>query len=143
MITEFEKFVEKFGKVKDDFIAQGKTALEASFKEIFDKHPELLAITWVQYTPYFNDGDACIFSIGEIAAFVKGGEYDEIDDPCNLEPYEGDDLSKHKELNKDFNKLRSIMNKSEVEEILEQVFGDHVQVAVLPDRIETFDYEHD
>lgn len=27
--------------------------------------PEVTAVTWTQYTPYFNDGDACTFSVYE------------------------------------------------------------------------------
>lgn len=28
-------------------------------------HPEVTGIAWTQYTPYFNDGDPCVFSVGE------------------------------------------------------------------------------
>src|SRR5690348_1020347 len=35
------------------------------FKNAFDKGVK--AIAWSQYTPYFNDGEACEFGVGDIA----------------------------------------------------------------------------
>ena len=37
-----------------------------ALKEVFDAHPVLAFVQWVQYTPYFNDGDPCTFSVGEL-----------------------------------------------------------------------------
>lgn len=42
---------------------QGKAALEEAFTSFFDKHPEAKALVWVQYTPYFNDGEPCEFRV--------------------------------------------------------------------------------
>ena len=55
------------------------------------ERPEVAAVRWRQYTPYFNDGDPCVFGVGEIGvAFIDlpfsergcsyeefGGEYDD------------------------------------------------------------------
>lgn len=30
---------------------------------IFQEFPNLLSFTWTQYTPYFNDGDECVFRV--------------------------------------------------------------------------------
>lgn len=45
------------------------------------------AVRWTQYTPYFNDGDACVFHTGEIYVKVKG-LYDEKDLEDEDEYYE-------------------------------------------------------
>lgn len=53
-----------------DNYQKAKTALSSSIKEdlhgyflpLFEKHPELESFSWTQYAPYFNDGDACMFS---------------------------------------------------------------------------------
>jgi hypothetical protein len=37
-----------------DVFKQGATAL-------FEAHPALESFGWTQYTPYFNDGDECVF----------------------------------------------------------------------------------
>lgn len=39
-----------------------KEALAEGTAALFEKYPFLGAIGWTQYTPYFNDGDACVFS---------------------------------------------------------------------------------
>ena len=31
------------------------------FKELFKKHKSLQSFSWNQYTPYFNDGEECVF----------------------------------------------------------------------------------
>jgi len=40
----------------DDFKAAVATVLA---------HEEITGIAWTQYTPYFNDGEPCVFSVGE------------------------------------------------------------------------------
>lgn len=39
--------------------------LEADLQAFLQEHPIVQAITWEQYTPYFNDGDTCTFSVGD------------------------------------------------------------------------------
>lgn len=41
-----------------------REALRAALQAFLDKHPERQSIGWSQYTPYFNDGDACVFGVG-------------------------------------------------------------------------------
>lgn len=44
----------------------GETALKELFAGIFKEFPEVLAIGWCQYTPGFNDGDPCLFSLNDV-----------------------------------------------------------------------------
>lgn len=44
---------------------EGESAVKDAFKDIFDKYSELRSVVWSQYTPYFNDGDVCTFSVHE------------------------------------------------------------------------------
>lgn len=39
-----------------------KDAIVLGLGDIFEKYPFLGGVTWTQYTPYFNDGDACVFT---------------------------------------------------------------------------------
>ena len=53
-------------------------------KEIFDKFHEkwkgqYRSIYWTQYTPYFNDGDECYFSVHDLNIAIR--EEDEADFP--------------------------------------------------------------
>lgn len=40
-----------------------KDAVNISVKALFGKYPDLISFSWTQYTPYFNDGDECVFSV--------------------------------------------------------------------------------
>jgi len=55
MKEEFDRRIEK----------EGKNILKATFSDFFSSHPEIRSIVWTQYTPYFNDGEACVFSIND------------------------------------------------------------------------------
>lgn len=54
----------------------GKSAVQEAARTVFDAHPEIGRIEWTQYTPYFNDGDPCVFSINEVY-FLRLDEIDE------------------------------------------------------------------
>lgn len=41
------------------------------FKEFFEQNPNVYALQWAQYTPYFNDGDPCTFSVGDVAMALR------------------------------------------------------------------------
>lgn len=54
--------LKKAKKEYDDLVkAKGEKIVRAAIKEFFEIHPEIVALRWKQYTPYFNDGDACVF----------------------------------------------------------------------------------
>ena len=59
VITEFE---EAQNKMRDALKEHMKTLFAAFFKV----HPEVKTIHWVQYTPYFNDGEECVFGVHEL-----------------------------------------------------------------------------
>jgi len=48
-------------KLQDQVSKDVKVLFNDGFKEIFESCPELVGVRWTQYTPYFNDGDACNF----------------------------------------------------------------------------------
>lgn len=50
-------------------------------KELFEKFPTLEYFRWTQYTPYFNDGDECIFRVNNEPRSLKvnGVEIDDVD----------------------------------------------------------------
>lgn len=51
-------------------VKEFETKLQGMFKEIvtefFNEAPEVGLVTWTQYTPYFNDGEECTFSVNDI-----------------------------------------------------------------------------
>lgn len=59
-------------------IETSKRVFHAAVSAFFKKYPEVYAVTWTQYTPYFNDGEACEFSVHE-PSFLSMEGFDETD----------------------------------------------------------------
>lgn len=94
-----------------------KASFGEAMKAFFEATPEVQSVFWTQYTPYFNDGDACYFRVGDIwynlAAVTSDEESDEDEDYEDEDDYEeGNGFSYHtrEEANKELAtiaKLRS------------------------------------
>lgn len=163
-MTTLIEFAEKMKVLEDEMRNEGKSALMESFREFFSEFTEVSELRWCQYTPYFNDGDTCEFSVGDIVFFLDP-------ESKNLEPdtatcvtekvrEEGEDRdddyregdgyvfpnSRKRTPREDslVNAVRDI-NKtaSKLEKLFLLAFGDHVKVKANRDRVEVEDYDHD
>lgn len=61
-----------------------KTVFHTAISNFFNTYPDVAAIRWRQYTPHFNDGDTCEFSVHELEFYseadyenLKNGELDD------------------------------------------------------------------
>lgn len=103
---------------------EAQNHLKESSKEVFKKFPDLKSFAWTQYTPYFNDGDVCVFEVYRHYPYLNGSDDQEYDSA------EADEISK-------------LLGAFE-EDDLKAAFGDHVKVTIHRDgKVETEDYEHD
>jgi len=59
-----------------------KPLVEGAAINLFEVCPEIESVYWAQYTPYFNDGDSCVFSVHEPQYRLAGDEEE-------LNPWEG------------------------------------------------------
>jgi len=121
---------------------EGEDAVKELFKEFFEAHPKAAAVSWRQYTPYFNDGDPCYFRVGEMSLHLHEEDDEEEDydpdggyDSYSLSHSEDPELKK---MSEDFDKLTDIP-----EEVLEYVFGDHVTITATSEGFEITEYDHD
>ena len=164
--------------------------LQGDFNQIiklfFDECPKVQAVVWSQYTPYFNDGDECVFSVNEPCFVTKNFDRDDL-----LNPYEYEDADEYGTLSvptyvADWQEMiersRSDMSKpnasdwaknyypkhiaeleqmqrdfagydvkikafakllEENEDMLKEVYGDHVAVYLTPDEVVIEEYSHD
>ncbi len=139
----------------------GKDALISAFKEYFEKHPIVEKVLWTQYTPYFSDGDPCVFDINqfELRFFkdkIKDGainkSYDQSynedededyeDSPSYGEFYNKDYFdSEHKEAENDLSELESQCY--EIDSVLKNVFGDHCLVVATREGFNVTEWEHE
>ena len=120
-------------------------------------------IGWTQYTPYFNDGDPCVFSVHAFWAnppedATKDDE-DYRDTDYGLHSVFGyrdsrwdADTRKYVDLDYDgpdearYDRLVALKDAIEgghFENVLLAAFGDHAEVTVRKDRIDVDHYSHD
>lgn len=137
--------LDELKKLRDELNAkissEGKAALAKAFTDLFDANPTIRAVGWQQYTPYFNDGEECVFGVND---FVFATE----------------DVDPKKEPQEDNGPWRSTYGRSgssaegeavkglyrklnEVDGILKAAFGDHVSVVATREGFHTFEYKHD
>jgi hypothetical protein len=155
MILSFRTF-------KEEIQTKLKTEFKKSISTLFEQNPKLNAIVWTQYTPYFRDGDPCVFSVGEVSFTnatgddlndISYGEYDgENEDVVCLSTYTSLDSTWIDEKTKvyaeeiDFNlcvQLGKLMESDEMEGVMLATFGDHVKVIATRDGFDIQEYDHD
>lgn len=110
--------------------------LKREVQAIFDSSPDLENFSWIQYTPYFADGDPCEFSVHADMDYGLrvNGEY--LDDHYNDNEWKNKWTPTLKQLSKLLNSVP--------DEIMQNVYGDHVEIIVNRDgTYRTERYDHD
>jgi hypothetical protein len=83
-----KKIAEQNAKIEDLRKAHMKE-LQGEFNTIiklfFEECPKVQAVIWSQYTPYFNDGDECVFSVNEPNFVTKNFDPDDLQNPYEYE----------------------------------------------------------
>lgn len=114
--------------------------------DVVVEHPAVEYITWHQYTPYFNDGDPCTFSAGDINVKLtgvdEGGDYDDgvfsswdlsYEEDLEVEDLEGLKAS-----------LKNLANAWPLHEVIcQQKFGDPSIVTYNGQSFDVEFYDHD
>ena len=131
--TELASVRELAGQYITRRTALTKELFAAKMILCFTEHPELMNVSWAQYTPYFNDGSECYFSVND--AYINGtDEY-------------GDDNSEYDETLETASTgarqaVYAVLGDFDHEEFKE-IFGDHVKVVVTRDGVSVQPYDHD
>jgi hypothetical protein len=129
--------------------------------------PTIVEFGWRQYTPYFNDGEPCEFSVRGV--WVRTDADQDVDDWYELDldgkhpslgdepyikvpttengsgwkwekgPYEGPDQDRYDRCHT----LDAAIQGGEFENVLLDAFGDHARVTVRKTGIDVEFYEHD
>lgn len=114
--------------------------------DYFDEYPKIARIRWTQYTPYFNDGEACEFDINEIhletEKDVQDGSGSAWDN--GTEAYEflkATSPDGHYWNSPALQAAQGIVRA--LEDDAKEIFGDHVEVFVTRTEVTTSEYSHD
>lgn len=126
---------DKRKQAQEETAKVAKAAFTAGIAAVFAAHPILEGIRWTQYTPHFNDGDACTFSCHIEGCDVKW---------ASAHPSSSSSSSVPKTLAK--KAILEFSEQFEHEDYL-SMFGDHAQITVARDgngvMIDSEDYDHD
>lgn len=139
--------INDFHKRKEELVEQVRSSISLVFADLLKESTLIESISWTQYTPYFNDGDSCEFSVNGVYT-VNG------DDMYSLSWYDwkvvnpkytgsdykvGTDVDECKRLQEFTDVLFLIPS-----EIMKDIFGDHSEITVNKDgTFEVTEYEHD
>ena len=167
MNKELKARLDKVDKIRSDLKKAEKTASKEIMdilKKMMTDNPLITGVMWQQYTPSFNDGEPCVFTIN--GPFIKfddkvsrAGDKDTEDDESEMakgyldSSYEIDDdffdnaadIFNFKEIKalkatvKDVHKVHEHLEAMDA--CLQEMFGNGVQVFVTKDGVETEDYD--
>jgi hypothetical protein len=138
--------------------------LSPLFQAVLDD-PYIASFGWQQYTPYFNDGEPCVFGVSTawfrtVDDSQDAGRYDlEVDygsHPTLGEikgAYEGsypnrrfvetEYVGEHESALRACKALSAALDGGEFDDVLQANFGDHAQITVTREGIDVEYYEHD
>lgn len=74
IIAECSKEFKEHNKKVKALSKQGIAIFENAAKKIFELNPKLKSFSWTQYTPSWNDGDACYFGVYSDMEMLKLNE---------------------------------------------------------------------
>jgi hypothetical protein len=134
-LAKIEIFQEKWEAEREKLVTEFKENFNNFFSEIFKKYPKLNAFKFTAYTPYFNDGEACEFSVNDVYDVLT----DDNEDFKDVYSYKGIEKEMIEEVLGEINEIIFAVDSS----FYKESFGDHIEISVYRNKIETEDYSHD
>ena len=125
-MSRIEEIQEQMAALQEELKKETLQLLQEGFAEIFQSQPDLDSIAWYQYTPYWNNGDHCRFSLHTDCLFLNDEYAEDMEMPWADEVYQ-----------KAYDLLSSITS-----ETFLALFGDHSKVTVYRDEIVIEDYKN-
>lgn len=152
--TQFDHLISEHQRIRAEFQKSAQTLFKNITKEFFATNSGIKAVKWSQATPYFNDGDACIFRVND--AYFTNATGEELDSVNHWGEYCGDDESilvfgswelKSKAIEgvdaAQVKLFETMISTNAMEEVLQEMFGDHVIITATAEGFDVAEYEHD
>jgi len=164
---EFDKLLSDQAELRKQFQERAQALFKNITKEFFEKNPGITGVVWTQYTPYFNDGDTCEFSVNDCTFTnapvdeledVRWGEYDGETEGVwateNVPHVLESDSKYYTEMRKliiasggvdaqSCKLFSSAICSSEMEDVMLAMFGDHSKVIATRSGFSVDEYDHD
>lgn len=138
---------------------RAREVFREEMQSLFASYPDLQSISWTQYTPYFNDGNECVFRCAgtysvninlygpdpETGPLIPRSDYEAAEKTeFYFSPYGKNDPSPKStdpwEKRAAWDATRTCNDLGD--KMMQEIFGDHVQVIVGRDKIVVEEYEH-
>lgn len=131
------ELVKQYGESKKILMAQLKENFGAEIKQLFVKHNQVHHIRFSAYTPYFNDGEPCTYSVNYYDVDILDKNDNHLSESII---YGSAEYQNYRNISKEFTSFLKVFPN----EFYEDVFGDHIQITIYSDgKVETTDCEHD
>lgn len=111
------------------------------------------AFGWQQYTPYFNDGEPCVFGANGLWAAPQGRSRSEDEDPYESTfhveygsiwgGYRNEIAPELEDTRERLRTLNTAIERGEFDDVLLDAFGDHAEITVRRDGITVESYSHE
>jgi hypothetical protein len=88
MTQSLDSLIQDFISYQEQFRKLAMEKLKEFFLKFWEENPAIKAVTWNQYAPYFNDGDACVFSVND--PYFTNAEGKDLEDITSWGEYEGE-----------------------------------------------------
>jgi hypothetical protein len=165
--TTFDQFIVDQVEMQLKFEEQARAMFKEITKEFFEKNPGITGVVWTQYTPYFNDGDTCVFRVGEPTftnapidelSSISYGEYGGDTEGVWAAESVGHVLTSTYEWYKETadlikasggvdaescNLFAKAVCSGLMEDVMKAMFGDHIKVIATRDGFDVDGYDHD
>ena len=132
-------FSTRMANLMEEIAKNAKNAIGEEFTKFFDKHPEIKSVTWTQYTPYFMDGDACVFGVN-LPEVAQVKLTDSTDEDKELQWGSEEYKAHEKAVESALKDLRFITS---CDEAFKAAFDDHVKITATREGFEVDEYSHD
>lgn len=154
IIDRIKGELKAFNEKKKALVEELRKDFPGLIKPLLEESQLINSISWTQYTPYFNDGDECVFRSNACDFGINGGLYGENHDENGTEFWRKEAYSYiHKKYmpNDDYNENEAKIHEglSEIlgeipDEFYEELFGNHVKITIFKDgTIDIEEYNHD
>ena len=148
IVEKINAELQAFNAKKQELVESLRKDFPALLAPLFEKSKLINSIGWTQYTPYFSDGDECVFGVNNDEPYVNGhrvydDELDFLDE--QIGPY--NDRRPNPTYNAEesaiYDDFCSLLH-SIPDEFYRDLFGDHALITIHRDgRIEVEEYDHD
>lgn len=140
---------EELKALDEEYTKNVQTVFKRAIKPLFDQYPNVSGVSWLQYTPYFCDGDPCYFGVYADLYYGLSIDFDGkgYEDYENLMSYRKDDIDDDvdddMELKKMFQYFEAFLYAFDAEQ-LQKVVPDEGRVYLTRDGVMTVEsYAHD